>query len=170
MTWALLVVDGQHAAISQPVLGRIQQLERAFRQTGERVYQVESMAVDQLAPLSPVGGTLYRCGTDAFSGSGLQRHLQDAGISCLVICGSGSDSAIDASVRSALYRGFDVIVASDAHQAYPRGSLSAQVIAEHHNQLLAELVIPGRVLEVLPSDEIIDIVRDEPVLAQAVGW
>lgn len=172
MTWALVVVDGlqlQAAAASGPagrIAERMAALRRGFADAGELVIHVEK-ALEPSA--SAPAGCLYRYGTDAFAGSGLAQRLREAGVSCIVLCGVGTDTAIDASAKRALANGFDLILASDAHLAFDRPPLRADAIVSHHNQVLAELLTPGQVIEVLPSAEVLAILHDEPALPAVVG-
>lgn len=178
MTWALVVVDGLQwqgvSAVGQAarVSERIQALVRGFSEAGEKVFHVENALERADLSASPGKGqqVLRRYGTDAFAGSGLARQLREAGVHSIVLCGTGTDSAIDATAKRALANGFDLILASDAHLAFDRGALRAESIVEHYNSVLAELVTPGQVIEVLPTAELLAVLRDEPAMPAAVGW
>lgn len=173
MTWALLVIDRQmwptnvESTAAKQVALHQQRLLDGFRVAGEPVFFIERAAEHVLLGGQPSANRemVYRCGSDAFSGTTLQRRLRDKRVNCVVICGVGTDTAIEASVRSALYLGFDVLVASDAHLAFDRPKLDAALITEHHNQLMAELVVAGQVIEVLPTQDILAILQDEPIAA-----
>ena len=56
----------------------------------------------------------------AFVGTGLERHLREAGITRLVIVGLTTDHCVSASTRSASDLGFDVTLISDATAAFER--------------------------------------------------
>ncbi|WP_269532214.1 isochorismatase family protein [Chitinimonas sp. BJYL2] len=176
MTWALVVVDMQgklqqdNSALARQVGAKVDRLIEAFESAGEAIYRVEN-ALDA-RPLLPgsTRQTLYRYGTDAFTGSGLSSRLRSDGVNCIVLCGAGTDTVIDTTAKRALASGFDVLLVSDAHLAHARGDLSAETIVTYHNALLADWVTPGQIIEVLPAEDILAILSESPMLPAAVGW
>ncbi|GAB3250898.1 cysteine hydrolase family protein [Chitinimonas naiadis] len=173
MAWALVVVESQEVPdtpLANGINERIAALFTGFSQSGERVYRVGN-ALDSYRPPQDDGRAqcLLRYGADAFAGSGLARHLRNAGISSVVLCGNCTDGTVMATARRTLAHGFDLIMASDAHLAADRDLIRAEQIIEHYNQIMADWISPGRVIEVLPSDELLAILRDEPALPLAMA-
>lgn len=73
---------------------------------------------------------------DSFLETGLQRMLDDFGVTSLVIAGRQSEYCIDTTCRSAWRLGYDVILVSDGHSTWDSGQLSADQIIAHHNRVL----------------------------------
>lgn len=69
--------------------------------------------------------TLY----NAFSGTGLDETLRDRGVTSLVVTGLTSDCCVDATVRDAFHRGFDVFLPVDACGAYDPDAHTAALAA-----------------------------------------
>jgi len=74
---------------------------------------------DEVLPLA--GEAVFdKSVNSAFVGTGLERHLREAGITQLVILGLTTDHCVSASTRSASDLGFDVTLVSDATAAFER--------------------------------------------------
>lgn len=115
----------------------------AFRAAGEPVVHIFHVATEPEAtffrpetpglafhPLvAPIEAetVLEKHEPNSFIGTGLQKHLSDAGITDLVIVGMMSSMCIDSTTRAAQELGFDVTVVSDACAA-PDLSFGDQVI------------------------------------------
>jgi nicotinamidase-related amidase len=61
-----------------------------------------------------------RSSNSAFIGTGLEKYLQEQGISSLVIVGLTTDHCVSASTQMASDLGFDVTLISDATAAFER--------------------------------------------------
>ena len=77
---------------------------------------------------------------DAFFGSGLAERLHSVRVNTLVMAGYATDFCVDTTVRNAVSREFEVIIAADAHTTTPGGGLTAAQIIAHHNYAWAECV------------------------------
>ena len=72
----------------------------------------------------------------------------------LVTCGMQTDFCVDSATRSAMHRGFNVTLATDAHSTWDNGVLTAEQIIAHHNKVLPNLPGPGTDIAGTPSAEI----------------
>jgi nicotinamidase-related amidase len=91
---------------------------------------------------------------DSFTQTNLEQVLREAGIRRLVTCGIQSDFCVDSGSRGAMNRGFDVILASDAHTTWDNGVLRAEQIIAHVNTTLPDMSGPGTRIQVKPTAEI----------------
>ncbi|MBW0115489.1 isochorismatase family protein [Pseudonocardia abyssalis] len=122
---ALLVVDVQTGSVCDEQLTVPRRLLGAARRTGALVVHLRhdgpAGAPDETGTPGwrlhlPVGGgepVLGRTGEDGFAGTDLAALLEARGVRRVAVCGP----APAVTVRSALDRGFEVVVADDAHVA-----------------------------------------------------
>ncbi len=73
---------------------------------------------------------------DSFHNTNLQDVLTEKGIKHLVLGGMQTEMCVDTTCRSAFARGYDVVVASDAHTTMDNPVLQANQIIKHHNSTL----------------------------------
>ncbi|MFZ5895302.1 MAG: isochorismatase family protein [Myxococcota bacterium] len=91
---------------------------------------------------------------DAFAGTTLASELEAASVRTLAIAGWATDYCVDSTVRSAVSRGYQVLVPSDAHTVSHRAHLTAPQIIAHHNSIWAGLIASPPV-RVAPTAELI---------------
>ncbi|GAA3219967.1 hypothetical protein GCM10017691_03850 [Pseudonocardia petroleophila] len=120
---ALLVVDVQAATAADEELTAVRRLLGAARRTGALVVHLRhdgpAGAPDEVGTPGwrlhlPVGGgepVLGRAGDDGFAGTDLGALLDARGVRRTAVCGISPA----ATIRAALDRGLDVVVADDAH-------------------------------------------------------
>ncbi|MEL6414820.1 MAG: cysteine hydrolase family protein [Pseudomonadota bacterium] len=77
--------------------------------------------------------TKKQCGM--FTETKLEQILQELDIKRLIICGMQTEFCVDTGVRTGADRGYNIIVAKDAHATFDTPLLSAKQIAEHHEAL-----------------------------------
>ena len=92
---------------------------------------------DQIAPL-PSDHIVAKTQCGMFTETGLEQVLNELEITKLVICGMQTEFCVDTGVRTAADRGYDIIVAKDAHATFDTALLSADQIAQHHEALWAQ--------------------------------
>jgi nicotinamidase-related amidase len=93
---------------------------------------------------------------DSFVGTDLEGILQRLGVEQLVVCGAQTDFCVQTTAFSAAVRGFDVVLASDAHTTvdaeHDGVGITAQQIIAHANAQFAGLRYPGQRFSVAPHD------------------
>jgi nicotinamidase-related amidase len=170
----LVIVDMQEAAVAEglqydldAVIQRINRLATRVRRAGGTVIYIqhEGVAGDGFEPGTPgwqvasgmvvdvLDRHLRKTVNDAFHNTDLERTLRGMGAGRVIICGWATDFCVDSTVRSAVARGFDVVVAADCHTLRDRPHLSAAQVIEHHNWVWANLIAPGSV-NVAPEQSI----------------
>lgn len=172
---ALVVVDLQQASFAandkhdqQPVLDRVDRLAHHVRDTGGSVIFVlhDGNEDDRLLPDSegwqlvssirrePSDHVVRKPLNDAFAATTLAPLLDELAPDRLIICGWATDMCVDSTVRSAISRGYNVVVPSDCHTVADRPHLDAAQVIEHHNWLWANLITAGSPVSVLPAAEL----------------
>jgi nicotinamidase-related amidase len=91
--------------------------------------------------------------SDAFYGTELEATLREMAVDTLLIAGMQTEFCVDATCRSALSHGFDVVLLSDCHTTGDSG-LSARQVIDHHNSLLAMLAHPDHHIVVMAASEV----------------
>lgn len=74
----------------------------------------------------------------------------------VVITGAATDYCIDATARSALSLGFNVVLVEDAHAPVIDSDtpLTAEQIVAHHNEILSQAIHPGGTLRVVAAADV----------------
>ena len=91
---------------------------------------------------------------DSFAGTALHATLQHHAPDRLLITGWATDSCVDSTVRSAISRDYDVVVASDAHTLSDRPHLDAPTVIRHHNWVWSDL-LTNRSTRVVTTNELL---------------
>ena len=171
MTTALVIVDMQEVLIpvvwkGAELADRIAELAARARERGTPVIALQQIGGPMFEPaapgtqlcqrlrLQPTDTIIQKTATDGFYESGLAEAL--AGIDTIVLTGVGTDYCVDATVRAAVSRGFDVVLVEDGHStvADPEAGLTAEQIIARHNRILSAAVHPGGTVTVRSADEI----------------
>ncbi|AXB42308.1 isochorismatase family protein [Amycolatopsis albispora] len=178
MSAALVIVDVQEMLV--PLVWRGEELADRIAALARdaRAHQVPVIAVRQVGPsgtafdpdspgaqfsarlgLEPGDALIDKTATDAFYETRLAALCADQDIDTLVLTGVATDFCVDATARSALSHGFDVVLVGDAHapaaEGDPEAGLSAEQIIDRHNRILAKAVHPGGELTVRAAAEIV---------------
>jgi nicotinamidase-related amidase len=176
---ALVVIDMQLAMVDEfpddpaaynraELLANTQTLLKGARDAGAKVIFVRHKEdrYERMRPgnpgfevhpeIAPVDGetVIDKTACDAFCGTDLDSILRDAGIEHLVTSGMQTEMCVDSTTRSAVHRGFNVTLASDAHSTWDSDALTAAQIIAHTNRTLASLPGPGTGVTAKPSAEI----------------
>lgn len=172
-----MVVDMQTGLVGEAhardrLLARVLDLRERARAAGAMNVLVQHDGVGDLTPgspawqlhpalaINPEDVVVRKRSVDPFVGTTLDRLLAEHGATEAVVAGYASEYCVDSTCRSALSRGYDVVLAVDAHSTFERepdaetGGLSAAQAVAHHNWVLATLASHGRTLRALPSAEI----------------
>ena len=166
MVDALLVIDMQVGLLDGSpkhdlagVIGRINQLAAMIRARDGKVIWVQHCGPEgtMFAPGEPARQflpELRRDATDfvvsktlndAFAGTDLQRKLQQLAPRHLLIAGWATDFCVDATLRSAVAHGYDVVGVSDAQTLADRPHLDAKSVIRHHTWVWTKLIAPGSI-------------------------
>lgn len=75
---------------------------------------------------------------DAFNGTDLEKVLRTLGIRSLLLMGYATDFCVDATLRNAASRDFEIFVVCDAHTTNDGPELKASAIRQHFNWAWAD--------------------------------
>ena len=172
---ALLVIDMQDGSLADSdkhdvdgVVARINALAEKVRTNQGKVIfiQHDGTEAENLEPgtrgwqvLSSVSqhpADIYisKSTNDSFYGTSLQETLTDLGVTTLIVSGWATDQCVDSTIRAAISRDYDVIVASDCHTVSDRTITAKQVIT-HHNGIWEHLLTSDEPVKVMPARQII---------------
>jgi len=87
---------------------------------------------------------------DPFAGTDLQARLKEIAPDRLLVTGWATDLCVDATVRSAVANGHNVIAVADAHTLSDRPHLDAASVIRHHNWIWRNL-ITERAIDVIEA-------------------
>ncbi|MDU6539621.1 isochorismatase family protein [Mixta calida] len=126
------------------------QHEDADMQPGNEAWQI-------LPELQQPPGAFYinKQACDSFWNTGLDAVLQQLNANGFVICGCATDYCVDITIKVGGSKGYAISVASDAHTTADRRWGTAQQLIEQHNEVWANLILPGNRLYVAPTAEIV---------------
>ncbi len=93
---------------------------------------------------------------DAFFKTELAETLHRLQTDQLVITGCATDFCVDTTIRSAVNKEFNLIVAEDAHTTADRPHLDAEAIIQHHNWMWTNMLVPGNKIRVEKTESIIN--------------
>jgi nicotinamidase-related amidase len=79
---------------------------------------------------------LEKGAADAFHKTNLETLLRALGVNRIVICGLQTHACVFATTMGAVYRGFDVTLAADAHGSSDTEELPAERVVAYHNEFL----------------------------------
>ena len=174
---ALIVIDVQESALRDcpdvdEVIANINDLVRRGRAAGCPIVFVQhddpsnpemaagsagwqlSPALDRLETDAVIPKT-YR---DSFEATGLVDLLTRWGSRRLVLVGVHSDFCVMTTALSAVQRGYDITLVSDAHTAQTTklrsGSIEGRLLIDFVNARVATLRSPGRTIKVLPTERV----------------
>jgi nicotinamidase-related amidase len=170
---ALLVIDMQEDVLvgcpdPDDVIARINELSRRAAQAGVPVIFIQQ-ADDELVEGTPgweIAAALERPDgsvvvaknyRDAFEATQLPDLLGRLGATRLVVTGAHSDWCVQTTTLSALVRGYDIVLVSDAHTSRPSPedpALTGEALTALVNSRMATLRYPERTIEVLPAAEV----------------
>ena len=172
---ALLIIDMQAALVpelwrGEELADRIPLLAERARDRGAPVVAIQQTgpAATPFDPINPGWQLsprlrlhdddlrLRKSATDSFFRTNLAELLAERDVDTVVITGAATDYCVDATARSALSHGFDVILVGDGHA--PAGvesdaGLTAEQIISHHNRVLSQAIHPGGTLRVVAAED-----------------
>jgi len=181
MRTALLIIDMQQGSFppyavrfdQQGVVGRINTLSDAVRGKGGIVIAIQhdGPAGDPHHPdapgwpmlpevsIAPTDLNVRKAACDAFLETELEKTLAERDVENLIVTGCASDYCVDATVKTALGKGFRVTVPSDAHTTADKAYMTAESIITHHNAVWADFIAPGGPAKVTSAAAILSDLR-----------
>jgi nicotinamidase-related amidase len=170
MGTALLVIDMQVGLVplvwrGEELVDRIAKLVAAAHARDVPVIAVQQTGPPltaetpdwQLVPRLGVLDTdprIQKQATDSFYRSDLADLLAARAVDTVVITGLATDYCVDATARSALSHGLNVILVSDGHTPAAPTGLTPQQVIDHHNTILSNAIHPGGHLRLMPAAEV----------------
>jgi nicotinamidase-related amidase len=172
---ALIVIDMQVGLLSGPpkhdlpgVIGRINQLAGMVRERSGKVIWIQHCGRpdEDFEPGEPGWSFLpgmdrrpadivvRKTLNDPFAGTDLQAVLSDIAPDRVLVAGWATDFCVDATVRSAVSKGYDVVAVADGHTLNDRPHLDARSVIRHHNWIWSEL-ITNRSIRVASTAELL---------------
>lgn len=170
---AIIVVDMQVGLLKGApkhdlagVVGRINRLAAMVRAKSGRVIFIQhhGTAGEDFAPGAPGwpllpeldrrDGDLVVAKTlnDSFAGTELKARLDDIAPKRVLVAGWATDFCVDATVRSAVSHGYNVIAIGDGHTLSDRPHLPAPEVIRHHNWVWGGLIAKGSVRVAATAD------------------
>jgi len=171
---ALLIIDMQSALVphlwrGEELADRIALLAQRARSQGAPVVAIQQTGPArspfdptdpgwQLSPrlhLSDEDLRVHKSAIDSFFRTDLAELLARLDVDTVVITGAATDYCVDATARSALSHGFDVVLVGDAHAPVESDTgLTPEQIVAHHNQILSQAIHPGGNLRVVAAHRV----------------
>ena len=167
---ALLVIDAQMGVVGEAyqhdeVLENIKLLLDRARTSGTPVIYVQHIDpwMEPGTPLWQIHPTVaphegepavQKKSPDSFHETRLQEELEARGIKRLVITGGQTQMCVDTTARRAVAKGYDVLLASDAHTTEDSETLPAEKIIAFYNETLNGFWAGEHKVRVLPASEI----------------
>lgn len=178
MQAALVIVDMQEMLIplvrrGEELADRISSLAREARRAGAPVVALRQIGPKgsdfdpdspgtRLSPrlgLGPGDVVIHKTATDGFYDTDLAARLAGWGVDTIVLTGLATDYCVDATARSALSHGLDVVLVSDGHapaaDGDPEAGLSAEQIIRRHNRILSTGVHPGGTVRLVAARDVV---------------
>lgn len=171
---ALLVIDVQTGPFSAKpppcdgavVVERINTLAERAREASAPVILIQHENVADGMPHSSPQWQLYpglktgaadtrvrKTTCNCFYETLLEDFLRRAGVTTLVLTGYATDFCVDSTFHAAVDKGFEVVVASDAHTTHDGPTLEAERVRRHHNWAWSECTA-SKPVRVAPAEEI----------------
>lgn len=174
-TTALLVIDMQEAVLSgaiavPEVIDKINELVQRCREAGAPVVWIQNENVNDPemtagAPGWQIAAALNRSDEDivvdkhyrdSFAGTDLDVVLEKGGIKRLLVTGAATSYCVHTTALSAMVRGYDVTLVSDAHTGrghlLPNGELLPQeMLVDFVNCQIGSMEYPERKIEAVAT-------------------
>jgi len=175
MSCALLVIDVQEGLFrpaprpgdADATVARINELAARARRQGAPVIYIQHESADASLAHGSAGWQLLReldrqpddrvvgkTTADAFLRTGLAALLLQHAVARLVVCGYASEFCVDTTVRQAAARGYEVVLAADAHTTHDKPHADAAAIRLHHNMTLPAISSFGPRIVAVPAAQV----------------
>jgi nicotinamidase-related amidase len=98
---------------------------------------------------------------DPFAATPLKQMLDGLAPNRVLVAGWATDFCVDATVRSVVSSGYDVVAVADAHTLSDRPHLDAATVIKHHNWVWSGL-ITNRSIRVMTAAQLLDACQPPP--------
>lgn len=153
------------------VIERINKLSQCFRVnnykvifvqhdgTKENIFLPNTSDWELLPELvsSPTDDIVSKSANDAFYNTNLHYLLAKSNITELFVTGCATDFCIDATVKSAVSRDYEVTVVEDAHTTADRPHLTAPKVIEHYNWMWSEMTPTNSKIQVIRTKDLLTL-------------
>ena len=92
---------------------------------------------------------------DSFWNTQLDELLQQFNVTSFVICGCATDYCVDTTIKIGSSKGYAISVAADAHTTSDRRWATAEQLIQQHNEVWANLILPGNTVQVASTADIV---------------
>jgi len=171
---ALLIVDMQKVAFtvtrydSESVTRRIARLAEQFRLKNKKVIFIqhngevdnycypntEEWEIISELPVHPEDIVVEKRANDSFYKTNLEEILISYNIEKLYITGCATDFCVDATVKTALTKDYDITIISDCHTTADRPFCKAKMLIDFYNWLWTDLTKTKYKIKVVPVSEV----------------
>ncbi|MFJ7967259.1 isochorismatase family protein [Streptomyces sp. NPDC096324] len=168
---ALLIIDMQTALLSdahdvEACLHKVADLAEQARSAGvpivylrQRLLDVPAGLIDVHPAVAPQPGdvVLDKASADSFLDTGLGDLLDEQEVCRVIITGFATEYCVDSTSRSALSRGYDLVLVSDGHttpERPPDAAPSAAQVIAHHNTTFSAIQYAERSITVEPAAQV----------------
>ncbi len=168
---ALIIVDMQKVAFtvtrydSDNIIRRIAALADKFRKQNKKVIFIqhngevdnycyphtEEWEIVSELPVHPEDIVIEKKANDSFYRTDFEETLKELGIEKLYFTGCATDFCVDATVKTALTKDYDITIVSDCHTTADRPFCSAKTLISFYNWLWADLTQTKYKIKVTPS-------------------
>ncbi|WP_321437921.1 isochorismatase family protein [uncultured Bacteroides sp.] len=173
-TEALVIVDMQKVAFtvarynSDNVIRRIAALASKFRKQNKKIIFIqhngevdgycypntEEWKIVSELPIYPEDIIIEKKANDSFYKTNFEKVLKQHSIEKLYFTGCATDFCVDATVKTALTKDYDITIVSDCHTTADRPSCNAKTLIDFYNWLWADLTQTKYKIKVIPAAEI----------------
>ena len=174
---ALLIIDMQLGSFRPyesrydtfAIVDRINRLSESFRKKGNLVIFIQHDGTKEKCFLpgtedwslltelirEPADTFVSKTANDSFYQTELQTLLHSNGVTELILTGCATDFCVDATLKSALTKGYSITVVADGHTTADRPMIPARQVIEYFNWLWSEMTPTGGGIRVETCDKIL---------------
>ncbi|MBP2196107.1 isochorismatase family protein [Pantoea cypripedii] len=164
----VMVVDMQNGVLATPRFdraGRCARINQLIAAADQVIFiqhvgpglEANSASWGIVPELQQPANALYvnKTACDGFWQTDLAATLEQHGMTSFVICGCATDYCVDTTLKVGASLGYRITVAADAHTTADRTFVSAEQLINQHNEVWADLILPGNPVQVRPTAELL---------------
>lgn len=175
MKSAILILDLQAGLFDEPgkpfdyenMISKINRLTRMARskqmpvifiqhETAHEALKYKSRGWELVSDLdvNPQDYVVRKTTPNSFLRTNLADILEKEGVRHLIICGYATEYCVDSTIRAAAALGYEIDIVSDGHTTHDKDHASAEMIRDHHNKTLSDIISFGVKINALAAEEI----------------